>query len=152
MEINNETIEDKLFDEIPLDEQLLDGMYDWAKQKDYDWQTNIHVGVGDDYVNWYGSVMNLIKRYKALKQYVDAFKPYKPEDKDAVNPEHYKRAVECIVEMQKVFGKQFTMDFCLGCVWKYRYRAFDKGCRLDIEKSDWYMQKYIELKENGEDE
>lgn len=67
----------------------------------------------------------------------------------AVNhPKHYGRegAMECIDEMILVFGVEATMNFCLLNAWKYRYRAADKNGAEDMEKSDWYMTKYAELK------
>lgn len=70
---------------------------------------------------------------------------------DMVNhPRHYCRegAIECIDEMELIFGPEMTMHFCLGCVFKYRYRAGLKNNGYeDLEKSDWYMRKYKELKE-----
>ena len=70
---------------------------------------------------------------------------------DMVNsPKHYNRdgAIECIDEMELVFGSEATANFCLLNCWKYRYRAGlkDDGYQ-DLEKSDWYMRKYKELKE-----
>lgn len=69
------------------------------------------------------------------------------------HPRHYNRegAMECIDEMELIFGPEMTMHFCLGCVFKYRYRAGlkDNGYQ-DLEKSDWYMRKYKELKEKIE--
>ena len=64
------------------------------------------------------------------------------------HPKHYGRegAIECIEEMILVFGKEATLNFCLLNAWKYRYRAADKNGAEDIEKSDWYMAKYAELK------
>ena len=50
--------------------------------------------------------------------------------------------------MIAVFGKEKVMAFCICNVWKYRYRAADKNGEEDLEKSDWYMNKYMELK-NG---
>ena len=67
---------------------------------------------------------------------------------DAVDhPAHYKRDIECIDEMIEVFGIGMVRNFCLLNVWKYRYRATDKNGKEDIEKSDWYMKKYLELKQ-----
>ena len=64
------------------------------------------------------------------------------------HPSHYNRpnSMECIDEMVEVFGKEAVMNFCLCNVWKYRYRAGDKNGQTDIDKSDWYMKKYMELK------
>ena len=63
------------------------------------------------------------------------------------HPSRYNRpsSVECIEEMIAVFGKEAVRDFCICNVWKYRYRALDKGGQQDMEKSDWYMNKYLEL-------
>ena len=69
---------------------------------------------------------------------------------DPVNhPAHYERegAMECIDEMLLIFGKEAVMNFCLCNVWKYRYRASAKNGDEDYSKSDWYIQKYRELKE-----
>lgn len=70
---------------------------------------------------------------------------------DNVNhPNHYcqEGSMECIDEMVAVFGKESVMDFCLLNVWKYRKRALFKNQEEDIKKSDWYMNKYVELKES----
>lgn len=72
--------------------------------------------------------------------------------KETVNhPKHYGRegALECIDEMVLAFGVVATMHFCLLNAWKYRYRAAEKGGMEDLEKSDWYMNKYAELKTKG---
>ena len=65
------------------------------------------------------------------------------------HPSRYNRSssVECIEEMIAVFGKEAVRDFCICNVWKYRYRALDKGGQQDMEKSDWYMNKFLELSE-----
>lgn len=68
------------------------------------------------------------------------------------HPNHYNRdnSVECIDEMLKVFGAKAVADFCLCNVWKYRYRAIGKNGAEDLAKSDWYMNKFLELqKEYG---
>lgn len=70
------------------------------------------------------------------------------KEKDAVNhPEHYESgSYECIDEMVAVFGMSVVANFCLCNVWKYRYRALNKNGKEDMEKSDWYMCKYMVLK------
>lgn len=76
------------------------------------------------------------------------FEPKEHDEKDMVNhPQHYNRdgAMECIDEMIAVFGKDIVACFCLCNVWKYRYRASDKGHEEDLSKSDYYMAKYKEL-------
>lgn len=70
------------------------------------------------------------------------------KEKDTVNhPEHYESgSYECIDEMVAVFGMSVVANFCFCNVWKYRYRALNKNGKEDMEKSDWYMCKYMELK------
>lgn len=72
-----------------------------------------------------------------------------PAGHDPVNhPSHYcqEGSMECIDEMVAVFGKEAVMNFCLCNVWKYRKRALHKNGEEDLKKSDWYMNKYVELK------
>lgn len=65
---------------------------------------------------------------------------------DSVNhPSHYTQGMEAIDEMIYVFGKETVAHFCLCNVWKYRKRALHKNGLEDLQKSDWYMQKYWEL-------
>lgn len=76
------------------------------------------------------------------------FEPKEHDEIDMVNhPQHYNRdgAMDCIDEMIAVFGKDIVACFCLCNVWKYRYRASDKGHEEDLSKSDYYMAKYKEL-------
>lgn len=69
------------------------------------------------------------------------------------HPRHYNRegSIECIDEMELIYGPEAVMWFCLLNAHKYRYRAGlkDNGYQ-DLEKSDWYMKKYKELKEKVE--
>ena len=70
------------------------------------------------------------------------------EAADHVNhPSHYNRegAIECIDEMIKTYGPTATAYFCLLNAHKYRYRSSSKNGEEDMKKSDWYMNKYIEL-------
>lgn len=69
-------------------------------------------------------------------------------------PKHYNRenGIECIEEMIEVFGIEAVKNFCLCNIWKYRYRAADKNGEEDLNKSDWYMQKYIELQKRDKKE
>lgn len=70
---------------------------------------------------------------------------------DPVNhPSHYTQGMEAINEMIYVFGKETVAHFCLCNVWKYRKRALHKNGLEDLEKSDWYMNKYWELMYGGE--
>lgn len=71
--------------------------------------------------------------------------------RDMVNhPDHYTQGgMECIDEMQLVFGTEAVKHFCLCNVWKYRKRALFKNKEEDLDKADWYMNKFKELSEDG---
>lgn len=74
--------------------------------------------------------------------------PNGDESEDLINkPKHYNRegAMECIDEMQLIFGTEAVKHFCLCNAWKYRYRATEKNGDEDIAKSDFYIKKYKEL-------
>ena len=66
---------------------------------------------------------------------------------DVVNhPSHYTQGgMECIDEMIMVFGVEAVKHFCLCNVWKYRKRALHKNGQEDLDKADWYLNKYKEL-------
>lgn len=97
------------------------------------------------------------KNYKTCQEAYDLLPPeWKwPEQKEdttatdeVVNhPSHYNRegAMECLDEMELVFGRTTLMDFCLLNCWKYRYRATHKGGEEDLKKSDFYLRKFKEL-------
>ena len=85
---------------------------------------------------------------KAFKNEDYGYEEISNDEIDMVNhPQHYNRdgAMECIDEMITVFGKDIVACFCLCNVWKYRYRASDKGHKEDLSKSDYYMATYKEL-------
>ena len=76
-------------------------------------------------------------------------------DSDSVNhPVHYtNRQHECIKEMITAFGTQAVINFCICNAWKYRYRANSKGKHdEDMAKSDWYMNKAMELQKEMKEE
>jgi len=68
---------------------------------------------------------------------------------DVVNhPSHYETGkYECIDVMIEAIGKEAVMDFCLCNAFKYIYRNGRKNGLEDIKKAQWYINKYIELKE-----
>lgn len=71
--------------------------------------------------------------------------------KEMVNhPSHYKNnKYEAIDIMLDVFGKDKTAAFCELNAFKYLWRANNKGTDIqDKKKAIWYLNKYIELKEN----
>ena len=49
--------------------------------------------------------------------------------------------------MIQVFGVEAVMNFCICNVWKYRKRAMYKNGKEDMDKADWYIKKYMELKQ-----
>lgn len=70
---------------------------------------------------------------------------------DMVNrPPHYTHGMECIDEMIQVFGVASVMNFCICNAWKYRKRAMYKNGQEDMDKADWYIKKYVELKKGVE--
>lgn len=66
---------------------------------------------------------------------------------DNVNhPAHYETGkFECIEVMIEVMGKEAVADFCLCNAFKYLYRTKRKNGVEDIEKAQWYINKYLEL-------
>lgn len=72
-------------------------------------------------------------------------KDYDPVSK----PSHYCEGgnMECIDEMELIFGSEAVMHFCLLNAWKYRRRAMYKNGQQDMDKAAWYLDKYKELKE-----
>lgn len=83
-----------------------------------------------------------------LNQIAESLTPTPTED--IINhPNHYTHGgMECIDEMIMIFGKEAVMHFCLCNAWKYRKRALYKNGQEDMDKSDWYLNKYKELGEN----
>ena len=71
---------------------------------------------------------------------------------DMVNhPFHYKNGkYEAIDVMLDIFDKDKTLAFCELNAFKYLWRADNKGTDIqDKKKAIWYLNKYIELKENN---
>lgn len=70
-----------------------------------------------------------------------------PTSESNINPSHYKcHGMECIDEMEVVFGIERVISFCVCNAWKYRYRCDNKGKHdEDLAKSDWYLAKAKEL-------
>lgn len=69
---------------------------------------------------------------------------------DNVNhPAHYEtNGIECIDAMVASQGCECVMDYCLCNAFKYIWRCQHKGNRVeDIQKSIWYLNKWLELAE-----
>lgn len=94
--------------------------------------------------------VELINRnYKEIFGEEDATQTPTTEPDNVNHPAHYTNGgMECIDEMIMIFGKEAVMHFCLCNAWKYRKRALYKNGQEDMDKSDWYLNKYKELGEN----
>ena len=66
---------------------------------------------------------------------------------EMINPDHYKNetSLECIEVMEMVFGKAFTVDFCVGNAWKYIWRWKNKGGQTDLHKATWYINRTYKI-------
>lgn len=77
-----------------------------------------------------------------------------PDDDMVNNPSHYQSMdgtlnIDCITAMQAAFGRYETAVFCKLNAFKYIYRSSSKGKNTDIQKAQWYLNKFLEL--GGED-
>lgn len=74
-----------------------------------------------------------------------------PSTPDVVNhPKHYEGKIECINAMIEARGVQEVKAFCLCNTFKYLWRLGKKDNALqEAKKAQWYLNKYIELTENG---
>lgn len=70
---------------------------------------------------------------------------------DNVNhPTHYANGkFECIDVMVETQGVEAVKAFCLCNAFKYLYRHNNKNGIEDIKKARWYLDKYLELAEEG---
>lgn len=92
-----------------------------------------------------------IKKLEKLKTpTIENFTDEEPSD-NVNHPSHYTGRYECIDVMQDVFGDEATNDFCLCNAFKYIWRARKKNGLEDVKKAVWYLNKYIEEAEDGED-
>ena len=75
--------------------------------------------------------------------------PVKPPKEEINHPERYAGGkYECINVMVDVFGVEAVKHFCLLNAFKYIWRQEHKNGVEDIKKSVWYLNKFIELSEN----
>lgn len=73
------------------------------------------------------------------------------EKKEMVNsPSHYNQgSIECIDAMVSAFGAYSAAEFCKINAFKYLWRLGHKDDEAqEIGKIKWYLDKYIELKDN----
>ena len=64
------------------------------------------------------------------------------------NPSHYTDSpIECIDAMEAAYGTEAVMWFCICNAFKYQWRFKKKKKEIeDLNKSKWYIDKYIHLK------
>lgn len=97
---------------------------------------------------------NKVNHYLSNEESEQYFIKLPKNKKEMVNhPSHYKNnKYECIDVMLDIFGKDKTAAFCELNAFKYLWRANNKGTDIqDKKKAEWYINKYIELKENKND-
>lgn len=72
---------------------------------------------------------------------------------DYVNhPPHYESGkFECIEVMEETQGTEAVKNFCMCNAFKYLYRHAHKNGLEDVKKAAWYINKYIELEEQHND-
>lgn len=62
------------------------------------------------------------------------------------HPKHYNREgrMECIEEMEELYGNEYVKIFCLLSAYKYNYRdGLKEGADTDIGKRTWYIEEYM---------
>ena len=97
---------------------------------------------------------NKVNHYWSNEESEQYFIKLPKSKKEMVNhPSHYKNnKYECIDVMLDIFGKDKTAAFCELNAFKYLWRANNKGTDIqDKKKAEWYINKYIELKENKDE-
>lgn len=70
---------------------------------------------------------------------------------DPTNPDHYKNhtSLECIEEMEIIFGSLGVTYFCVCNAWKYIRRWKNKNGIEDLKKAKWYIEKAWEIIDGG---
>lgn len=73
------------------------------------------------------------------------------DNTDNVNhPSHYEPGkVECIEAMIETQGVVAVQSFCVCNAFKYLWRHNNKNQLEDIKKAIWYLNKFVELEERG---
>jgi hypothetical protein len=86
----------------------------------------------------------------ARKSYQRLIDKLKKQEEDVVNhPAHYENdKYQCIDVMEDIYGTEAVMHFCMCNAFKYIWRFQKKNGIEDIQKAQWYMNKYQELGKN----
>lgn len=72
---------------------------------------------------------------------------------DNVNhPKHYANScsIECIDVMQATFGIKDLSKYCVINAYKYLWRYKNKNGKEDLNKAEWYLNKFDELLEESD--
>lgn len=70
------------------------------------------------------------------------------------DPIRYKRtedSVDCFTAMESAFGIDALITFCKLNAFKYIWREKFKGGKVDMEKAQVYISKYLELLQRKDD-
>lgn len=89
------------------------------------------------------------------KKYIGEGEEQMEENKviDNVNhPEHYVNncSIECIDAMQATFGTKDLAKYCAINAYKYLWRYKNKNGKEDLNKAEWYLNKFDELLEESD--
>ena len=73
---------------------------------------------------------------------------------DSINhPQHYEiNGMECIDVLLATQGKEAVKSFCICNAIKYLYRWKNKNGAEDIKKANWYINKFLELEKELEED
>lgn len=86
----------------------------------------------------------------------DMFEPATSQEPEAENdvinhPYHYTQGgIECIDAMKSAFGAAQLAVYCKIAAFKYIWRCEYKNGAEDVKKAIWYMNKFLELKDDGD--
>lgn len=74
----------------------------------------------------------------------DQWEPKKPEPDNINHPTHYEghTSLECIDVMEIAFGQEAVAKFCLCNAFKYLWRYKCKGGAEDVQKAEWYLNRF----------
>ena len=92
-----------------------------------------------------------VKREKEYKRVKDITE--KVKETDMVNhPKHYANScsIECIDAMQATFGTKDLAKYCVINAYKYLWRYKNKNGKEDLNKAEWYLNKFDELLEESD--
>lgn len=69
------------------------------------------------------------------------------EEEHVNHPKHYQStSIECIDAMTMTFGPEINAYACLWNAYKYLWRYRDKNGKEDVEKAEWYIAEYEDIR------